>query len=147
MSYEANALRPAQGSDAPGGAPPERTSMLDRARGESRADGRDLQHPVPQRPKGAPYREHADWGQVAAFAAGIAVGALLGAGAALLAAPQSGMETRLALKRGARKARVRAEDRWDDLGRELRAATRRGRRNVRRKVAESRWRAADAFES
>ena len=98
------------------------------------------------RPSGSPYREEANWGQALVFGAAVALGALLGAGAALLTAPQSGVETRLALKRQARRARVTAEDRWDGLGVELRGAARRRRRELRRKLAESRWRAADAFE-
>ena len=151
MSYEANALRPAPGtaSEAARGAALEESSR-ERAREGGAHDAtreRDLRRAASERPKGSSYREHPDWGQVTLFAAGVAMGALLGAGAALLIAPQSGTETRLALKRGARKARVRAEDRWDDFGRELRSATRRSRRNVLRKIAESRWRAADAVES
>ena len=140
MSYRVNTLRPgAQPGDA--GAGDESARAAARAAAE-----RATERPAPSRAKGSPYREQTDWGQVAAFAAGVAVGALLGAGAALLNAPQTGVETRLALKRRARTARVQAADRWDDLGRELRSATRRGKRKVRRGIAESRWRAADAFE-
>ena len=138
MSYQVNTLRPdgraggAAGSGASGGG--------------ADAAPRDAGSASSARPRGAAYREQGDWGQVVAFAAGIAVGALMGAGAALLTAPQTGIETRLLLRKRARKARVNAEDRWDDLGRELRAATRRRKRKVRRGIAESRWRAADAFE-
>jgi hypothetical protein len=150
MSYQVNTLRPdapAEGSSARP-TPPGRD---DAPRHDAPRSGPPRSGTPPaagrERAKGSMYREQAEWGQVALFAAGIAVGALLGAGAALLTAPQSGIETRLALKRGARKARVRAEDRWDDLGRELRAAARRRKRKLRRKVTASRWRAADAFEA
>ena len=117
-----------------------------RDRGDSRPGSPSPGAPPRERPVGSPYREQTNWGQAALFSAGIALGALLGAGAALLTAPQSGVETRLALKRRARRARVQAEDRWDGLGRELRGAARRRRRELRRKIAEGRWRASDAFE-
>lgn len=63
-------------------------------------------------------------------ASGFLVGALLGAGAALLLAPRSGPETRRELREGARRARERAEgtvrqardvvtDTVDDLRREV----------------------------
>ena len=143
MSYQVNTLGPSSRTGGSAEGAPARTAGRggagDSARGEAAV-------PTAARPKGSPYREQSSWGHVAFFAAGLAVGALLGAGSALLTAPQTGIETRLALKRRARTARVRAEDRWDDLGRELRAATRRGRRNLRRRMTESRWRASDAFE-
>jgi hypothetical protein len=142
MSYQVNTLRP--GSRAGG----EGEAGAGGAAGSRDATNRgEVPDARPARPKGAPYREQSSWAQVAVFAAGVAVGALLGAGSALLTAPQSGIETRIALKRRARRARVRAESRWDDLGRELRAATRRSKRSVTRGVTKSRWRAADAFES
>ena len=102
--------------------------------------------PPRARAAGASYREETHWAQAVLFGAGVALGAMLGASAALLTAPRSGVETRLALKRQARRARVTAEDRWDGLGRELRGAARRRKRDLRRKIAESRWRASDAFE-
>lgn len=137
MSYQVNTLRP--------GTRGERTDASSHPGGDDTAGTPAAG--TAQRPKGAPYREQSEWAQVALFAAGLAVGALLGAGTAFLTAPQSGVETRLALKRRARTARVQAEDRWGVLGRELRNAARRSRRTVRRKVTESRWRAADAFEA
>ena len=72
------------------------------------------------------------WREIAIFAAGIAVGAMLGAGSALLLAPESGEETRAAIARRGRRVGRRAHDAWDDLRDELRFATRRGRRRVRR---------------
>ncbi|MGZ8378383.1 MAG: YtxH domain-containing protein, partial [Gemmatirosa sp.] len=57
-----------------------------------------------------------DWARVGVFGAGLAIGALLGAGTALLLAPSSGYETRTRLARGARRASTRVADRWDDLG-------------------------------
>jgi hypothetical protein len=128
------------------GSPPRRPGRSGGDRPGREAGASPDGSPTRERPAGSPYRNQADWGQAVLFGAGIALGALLGAGAALLTAPQSGVETRLALKRRARRARVQAEDRWDGLGRELRGAARRRKRDLRRKIAESRWRASDAFE-
>ena len=81
-----------------------------------------------------------------AFGAGVAVGALLGAGLALLLAPQSGKATRASIVRGARRIPERARDQWDDLGDELRMALRRRTKGMRRGVRNARWRAADMVE-
>src|SRR5215831_13368845 len=64
-----------------------------------------------------------DWQQVAIFGAGLALGLALGAGTALLTAPQSGEETRAALRGRARRigrtASRRSHDAWDELRDEL----------------------------
>jgi YtxH-like protein len=65
------------------------------------------------------------------FAAGIAVGALLGAAAALLAAPQSGEETRRAITRHSRRLARRGREMVDDFGDGLR----RQRNAVKRRFA------------
>ena len=85
-------------------------------------------------------------GRALAFGAGIAVGALIGAGLALLLAPQSGEATRAYISRSARRIPDHARDRWDDLGDELRMALRRRTRGMRRGVRNARWAAADAVE-
>jgi len=92
-----------------------------------------------------------DWEQVGTFGAGIAVGALLGAAAALLFAPYSGSATRRAIRRRARFLGEDARDAWDDLGeglrdarREAQRALKRKRRGLRRKVERRRWALADA---
>ena len=72
-------------------------------------------------------------GQGPIFAAGLALGIALGAGAALLLAPNSGVETRRALVRRSRKVGRRSRDAWDDLRDELRNALRDRRRARRRK--------------
>jgi hypothetical protein len=69
-------------------------------------------------------------GKIAVFAAGIALGIALGAGVALLFAPQSGEETRHALARRGRLLGRRSHDAWDDLRYELRRVGRRGRRLI-----------------
>jgi hypothetical protein len=66
------------------------------------------------------------------FAVGIAVGIALGAGAALLLAPDSGLETRRALVRRGRHAGRRSRDAWDDLRDEFRNAVRNRKRSWRR---------------
>ncbi len=83
-------------------------------------------------------------------------GALLGAGAALLLAPQSGERTRRELARRAKRIRKEAEGRWDDLvdevegkGRELKERVedwaedvaeevKEGKRAIGRKTADAR---------
>ena len=99
-----------------------------------------------RRGTGRPYTEEPDWARAGFFSAGLALGALLGAGAALLYAPQSGFETRTLLAGRARRMRARATDRWDELGAELQRATRLSRRRVRRTVARGRWAAADSLD-
>lgn len=84
-----------------------------------------------------PVREKPGFGgnreTIAVFAAGVALGVALGAGAALLLAPQSGSETRQAIARRGRRLGHRSRDAWDDLRDELRRATRRGIRTLRRR--------------
>ena len=57
-----------------------------------------------------------DWSAIGLFAAGIAVGAVLGASVALLLAPASGEETRYRI---ASKVRPDDDDLWDQLAEEL----------------------------
>jgi hypothetical protein len=101
--------------------------------------------PPVQRPRGSSYRRSVDWEHVGLLGAGLLVGALVGAGAALLLAPQSGQETRMAIRRQARFARHRASDAWMQLADELAAVARRGRRRARRAMRRARWRASDAI--
>ena len=98
-----------------------------------------------ERPSGSSYRRSVDWERVGLVGAGLLVGALFGAGAALLLAPQSGPETRLSIRRHARHAGSRASDAWADLADELAAVARRGRRRARRALRRARWRASDAI--
>lgn len=85
------------------------------------------------------------WREVAIFGAGIALGLAMGAGSALLLAPESGEETRASLRRRGRRLGRRAHDAWDDLRDELRFATRRGRRRLHRVMDRGygRWSAED----
>jgi hypothetical protein len=96
-----------------------------------------------ERPLRRAQQEEVDWERVAVFGTGIALGAALGAGVALLFAPLSGNETRAAIaRRGARLAH-RGRDAWDELRDELEWAARRGKRRVGRRVQRARWAAED----
>lgn len=115
------------------------------ARERSRAERspREAADAGPRRPRGRPFSRslelEADWpgaGTVGTFGAGVAVGALLGAGLALLLAPDSGPMTRRRLGRVSKRARGRAVDAWAELGEELRHATFRTRRTLRRRMNE-----------
>jgi len=77
--------------------------------------------------------EELDWQHIGIFAAGALLGAALGAGAALLFAPQSGAETRHDLAHRGRRLRERTGDAWEDLRDELRYAARRSKRRIGRR--------------
>jgi gas vesicle protein len=84
-----------------------------------------------------------DWQQLALFGAGLAVGIALGAGIALVTAPQAGEETRADIRRKARRATRmlgrRSRDAWLDLRDELRGATQAlSRRKARRATERAR---------
>ena len=64
------------------------------------------------------------------FLGGMAVGLLLGAGIAMLTAPQSGRRTRRRLKSAMGGAVGSMGDRWGDLSEELREAVDKGRRRL-----------------
>lgn len=61
-------------------------------------------------------------GKARTFAAGLILGALVGAGLALLLAPQSGAETRRDLAHRARRLADETRDRYDEAKRRLRRA-------------------------
>ena len=81
--------------------------------------------------------------QATIFAAGLVVGVALGAGIALLFAPESGAATRRALVRRGRRVTLRGRDAWDDLRDELRTAVR-DRMRARRLRRAERKAAAEA---
>ncbi len=66
--------------------------------------------------------------------AGVAIGLAIGAGAALLFAPQAGADTRHDIARRGRRLGQRGRDAWDDLAYELKRVRRqrRHRRDERR---------------
>ena len=71
-----------------------------------------------------------DNGRAQGFGVGLLIGALVGAGAALLLAPAAGNETRKRLRREARRAYLKGggvlEDAWDEGERAARRLARRG---------------------
>lgn len=76
------------------------------------------------RPLGKPYKSVPDAHSMSALGLGLVVGVVLGAGVALLLAPQTGRNARAAISRRVRRARGEPVGTWDRLGRELkRAAT------------------------
>jgi gas vesicle protein len=82
-------------------------------------------------------KQELDWQHIAIFAAGAVLGVTLGAGAALLFAPESGEEVRHNIARQGRRLRARTAGAWDDLRHELRFAARRGRRKLARKLGRA----------
>ena len=67
---------------------------------------------------------HDDDSNAKPFAAGLLIGALLGAGVALLFAPQSGAETRRMIRKKSKRLAAGAEDRFDDVKDRIRQARR-----------------------
>ena len=91
------------------------------------------------KPVGKSYSSDMQLKHAAIFGAGIAIGAMIGAGAALLFAPQSGEETRELIGERARNVRGRIGDRIDDARGDLNWYLRRGRRKFRRGAERGRW--------
>ena len=115
--------------------------------GMSRSASPDVNHDDEvTEPIGFAYDEPMDWARLGVFGLGIALGALLGGGAALLLAPHSGEEVRAGIGRRARGMREDARDAWDDLRDELEWATRRGKLRVRRGVTRGSWAAEDLVD-
>jgi hypothetical protein len=87
-----------------------------------------------------------DWERVTLFGSGIALGAALGAGVALLFAPHSGEDTRAAIWKQGEKLAGRSRGAWDELRDELEWAARRGKRRLGRRVQRARWAAEDFID-
>ena len=58
-------------------------------------------------------------GQVVSFASGLVLGAMIGAGVAILTAPQPGRKTRKKIRKVARRAKGQTRNRLDELATEL----------------------------
>ncbi len=64
--------------------------------------------------------EYDDDARLFNFVSGLICGAAIGAGVALLMAPDSGKKTRRRIHRAAEDLRDTASDRWDDISEEVR---------------------------
>jgi gas vesicle protein len=108
------------------------------------ADANDsLDSTSSSKPRGKSYSDEMKMKHVAIFGAGIALGAMIGAGAALLFAPQSGEETRELISERARGFGSRIGDRFDDARGDLNWYMKRGRRKLRRGAERGRWAGED----
>jgi hypothetical protein len=85
--------------------------------------GTSRQAPRPRAPSQIPAA-----GRSVVFAAGVFLGMAMGAGVALLLAPQTGADTRRYLARRALRMGRRSRDAWDDLRVELLMAAKRRKR-------------------
>lgn len=72
--------------------------------------------------------------QVFNFVSGLLLGAAIGAGIAMLTAPQSGQRTRKKIRRAAGDIKVEAGDRWDDLADDVKDRVDEAVRNARKKL-------------
>lgn len=82
-----------------------------------------------RRPRGRPYKNVPDTKSAGMLGVGMIIGAVLGAGIALLVAPEAGWETRRRLGRRARTL-TGGDGAWTKLGRELRRAARAKRKSL-----------------
>ncbi|NUR20918.1 MAG: hypothetical protein HOQ12_15395 [Gemmatimonadaceae bacterium] len=97
----------------------------------------------PKPPRGRSYEEAGDWGQIALVAGGIAAGAAIGAGVALLFTAETGPERRAGIARRARRFGHDAEQKWEDLAFELKEAARAARDKLRLRRARKHTAAGD----
>jgi hypothetical protein len=105
-------------------------------------DNKDFDVNESPEPVGESYDEERDWRSAGLLSLGIIAGALVGAGVALLLAPQSGEETREQIVSRARRLGTRADEGWDDLRHELR----RLRRRSQRAATRGRWKVEDVLD-
>ena len=100
-------------------------------------------------PEGEPFTETRELDKTVMLVAGVAVGALIGAGAALLLAPASGDDTRTAIKRRVRKLTRRERGVWKSLASALEEAAneKAARSRLRAKKAEAESRAVETATS
>jgi gas vesicle protein len=82
-----------------------------------------------RRPRGRPYKNVPDARSAGMLGIGMIIGAVLGAGVALLLAPQAGRETRRSIVRRTRSV-GRGAGAWTRLGRELRKAAKAKRQSL-----------------
>ena len=93
------------------------------------ADNKEGRTGPARKPRGRPYKNVPDARGAGMLGVGMIIGAVIGAGAALLFAPQAGWETRQSIARRGR-AMGRGAGAWTKLGRELRKAARAKRKTL-----------------
>lgn len=81
------------------------------------------------------YDEHSS--QVMNFVSGLVLGAVIGAGIALLTAPESGRRTRRRIRRTASDVRDTATDRWDELADDVKGRVDDALRVARKRIPSS----------
>ena len=86
-------------------------------------------------PRGRPFDEARNWKEIGFLAAGIAAGAAIGAGVALLVTSETGPQRRAGIARRARLFGHDTEQRWEDLGFALKEAARSARDRFRHRHA------------
>ncbi len=86
-------------------------------------------------PRGRPFEEARNWKELGLLAAGIAAGAAIGAGVALLFTSETGPQRRAGIARRARLFGHDTEQRWEDLGFALKEAGRSARDRFRHRHA------------
>ncbi|HEX2781354.1 MAG TPA: hypothetical protein VHM30_17765 [Gemmatimonadaceae bacterium] len=131
MSYAPNPTRIGNATRETSGA---RTGFRDRpSNGEGRGQRRTAGTAGKGRttPRGRSFEEARDWKQIAVVATGIAAGAAIGAGLALLFTDETGPERRAGIARRARRFGHDAEQKWEDLAFELKEAARAARDRIR----------------
>ena len=115
----------------------------------SAADKPEPRRGPARRPRGKPYKTVADARSAGMLGVGMIIGAVLGAGVALLVAPQAGWETRRSLTSRARHIRGGTQA-WTRLGRELKRAASAKRKSLeleakRREIETKRAAAGEAI--
>lgn len=78
--------------------------------------------------------EYDEQTSVTHFVSGLALGMVIGAGVALLSAPQSGRRTRRRIRRAAVDVRDQAGDRWDEVAGEVKDAVEKAIGTARKRV-------------
>ncbi len=73
--------------------------------------------------------------QVLNFLSGLVIGAVLGAGIALLTAPEPGKRTRRRIRRAAHQIRDSASDRWEELADDVKGRVDDAMRGARERFA------------
>jgi hypothetical protein len=132
MSYAANPSRVRAATRETSGAG---DGVRDRASAGARRRPAESARSGRSTARGKPFEESRDWKQLAVVATGIAAGAAIGAGIALLVTDQTGAERRAGIAKRARRIGHDAEQKWEDLAFELKEAARTARDRFRARRA------------